>query len=104
MGAPRAEGFSLPVPALRGLGLNTLVITYRNDPDAPPNPGCFLTPLSSEEWHDQDAAARYAEEHGGRQLTLIGYRARSRGARPLGIAAAHAGVPGSLDRAKRGDD
>lgn len=121
MGAPRAEGLPL-LPALHSLGLNTLVITYRNDPDAPPSPD-GLTHLGSEEWHDLDAAARYAEEHGGRQLTLIGYslggamicdflRHSPRAAqvtsvvldspvlewrRPLAIAAAHAGVPGPLN-------
>jgi pimeloyl-ACP methyl ester carboxylesterase len=120
MGAPRAEGLPL-LPVLHGLGLSTLVISYRNDPDAPASPD-GLTHLGADEWHDLDAAARYAEEHGARQLTLIGYsmggmmicdflRHSTRAAQvtsvvldapvlewrqPLAIAAAHAGVPGPM--------
>jgi len=71
MGAPRAEG--LPVlPVLHGLGITALVISYRNDPDAPRSPD-GLTHLGADEWHDLDAAVGYAAAHGARRVVLIGY-------------------------------
>ena len=47
-------------------------MSYRNDPGAPPSPD-GLTHLGADEWHDLDAAAGYAVQHGARRLTLVGY-------------------------------
>jgi uncharacterized protein len=71
MGAPLAEGLPL-LPVLHDAGLSTIVMSYRNDPGAPPSPD-GLTHLGADEWHDLDAAARYAVQHGARRLTLVGY-------------------------------
>ena len=71
IGAPRAEGLPL-LPVLHDTGLPTIVLSYRNDPGAPPSPN-GLTHLGADEWHDLDAASRCAVQHGARRLTLVGY-------------------------------
>lgn len=59
-------------PALREAGLTSLLISYRNDPGAPPSPdGKHQMGLS--EWRDAEAAARYAIGQGARGLVLVGY-------------------------------
>jgi alpha-beta hydrolase superfamily lysophospholipase len=60
------------LPTLRRAGLNSLSITYRDDLGAPPSPdGMHHQGLT--EWHDLEAAARYAIGHGAQSLVLIGY-------------------------------
>jgi alpha-beta hydrolase superfamily lysophospholipase len=60
------------LPTLRSAGLHTLLITYRNDPGAPPSPD-GLHHLGATEWRDLQAAARYARSVGARRLVLVGY-------------------------------
>lgn len=59
------------VPSLRRAKLPTLLITYREDLGAPPSPDSFHH-MGLTEWHDLEAAARYALDHGARRLILIG--------------------------------
>jgi pimeloyl-ACP methyl ester carboxylesterase len=59
-------------PALRGAGLSTLLMTYRNDLGAPASPD-GLHHLGLTEWRDVEAAARFALERGARRLVLVGY-------------------------------
>lgn len=60
------------LPTLSGLGLTSLVITYRNAEGAPGTPqGVYR--LSAEEWQDLEAAVRYAEEHGAKRILLYGF-------------------------------
>jgi alpha-beta hydrolase superfamily lysophospholipase len=60
------------VPALHHAGLPTLLITYREDLGAPPNPDGFHH-MGLTEWRDLGAAARYAVAHGAERLVLVGY-------------------------------
>jgi uncharacterized protein len=69
-GGSRAE----PLRALGAAvsaGLPSLLITYRNDPEAPTDPsGRYGQGLT--EWRDLEAAVRYAREHGADQVLLYG--------------------------------
>lgn len=68
IGANRAEGLRT-LSVLSARGLPGLLITYRNDVDAPRSPG-GLYHLGLTEWQDVEAAARYALQHGARHLVL----------------------------------
>jgi len=70
-GANRREALRM-LPAVAGLGLPCLVITYRNDLDAPASEdGMYRFGLT--EWEDVEGAARYATENGAEGLVLVGY-------------------------------
>lgn len=60
------------VPTLHRVGLPTLLITYREDLGAPPSPD-GLHHMGLTEWHDLEAAARYAVDRGARHIILAGY-------------------------------
>ena len=68
--ATRAAGLRILKPLHRA-GLPSLLIAYRNDPGAPPSEDGLLH-LGATEWKDLDAAARYALEHGARDLVVVG--------------------------------
>jgi uncharacterized protein len=71
LGGSRAD--TLPVmPALRALGFPMLAITYRNDAGAPASPD-HQSHLGATEWHDIEAAIRYATSHGASGVVLLGY-------------------------------
>jgi pimeloyl-ACP methyl ester carboxylesterase len=59
-------------PALHRAGLNSLLISYRDDLGAPSSPD-GLHRQGQTEWADVEAAARYALGHGARHLVLVGY-------------------------------
>nr|WP_150110096.1 alpha/beta fold hydrolase [Arthrobacter crystallopoietes] len=70
-GATRQEGIRA-VPTVRQLGMTSLLISYRNDGEAPAAPdgryGLGLT-----EWLDVEAAISYALEHGAHNVVLFGW-------------------------------
>jgi alpha-beta hydrolase superfamily lysophospholipase len=59
-------------PALHRSGLNSLLISYRDDLGAPSSPD-GLHHQGQTEWRDLEAASRYALQHGAKHLVLIGY-------------------------------
>jgi pimeloyl-ACP methyl ester carboxylesterase len=70
-GGERREALRL-IPTVAQLGLPSLVISYRNDPDAPPS-GDGLHRFGATEWMDVEAAVEYARAEGARGVVLIGY-------------------------------
>lgn len=59
-------------PTLRRTGFNSLLISYRDDLRAPDSPD-GLHHQGETEWHDLEAAVRYALRRGARHLVLDGY-------------------------------
>ncbi len=70
-GGARREALRV-LPALHGLGLTTLVISFRNDGDAPASPDGY-DHLGDAEWEDVEAAVRYARAAGARRIVLYGW-------------------------------
>lgn len=70
-GHSRSEAFRL-LPTLRELGLPALVVSYRNDPDAPASPDGHYG-LGSTEWQEVEAATDYALARGAEQVVLVGF-------------------------------
>ncbi|SDS93476.1 alpha/beta hydrolase family protein [Microterricola viridarii] len=60
-----------PLPTLVDAGLPTLLITYRNDVDAPASPTGLIA-LGQTEWRDLEAAADYAIGQGATDFVLYG--------------------------------
>ncbi len=71
IGANRAEGLRT-LSVLSARGLPGLLVTYRNDLDAPHSPD-GLYHLGLTEWRDVEAAVRYALSHGARDVVLASY-------------------------------
>ena len=71
LGGSRAD--TLPVmPGLHALGFPMLAITYRNDVGAPASPD-RQSHLGATEWHDVEAAVRFATSQGASSVVLFGY-------------------------------
>lgn len=60
------------VPVFHSLGLPTLVVSYRNDGEAPRTRGGSYA-LGAAEWRDVDAAIGYALRHGAERVVLMGW-------------------------------
>ena len=60
------------VPVFHALGLPNLVVSYRNDGEAPRSRGGSYA-LGASEWRDVDAAIGYALRHGARRVVLMGW-------------------------------
>ncbi|MBU4465540.1 MAG: lysophospholipase [Actinobacteria bacterium] len=70
-GATRAECLRA-VPLFHELGITSLVMSYRNDGDAPRSrTGTYS--LGATEWRDLDAALGFARRHGARRVVLMGW-------------------------------
>ena len=70
-GATRAECLRA-VPVLHAAGLPNLVVSYRNDGEAP-RTGAGAYALGASEWRDVDAAIAYALRHGAERVLLMGW-------------------------------
>ncbi|NUP74156.1 MAG: alpha/beta fold hydrolase [Sinomonas sp.] len=70
-GATRLESLRGLIPA-RELGLTSLVISYRNDGDAPATADGRYG-LGMTEWRDVEAAIEYALAHGAEDVVLFGW-------------------------------
>lgn len=60
------------VPTFREAGFTSLVVSYRNDNEAPRSDD-FRYALGDREWLDVDAAMRYAVTRGATQIVLVGW-------------------------------
>jgi pimeloyl-ACP methyl ester carboxylesterase len=70
-GGPRREALRV-LPALHRLGLSALVVSYRNDPEAPASPDGRYH-LGDTEWLDVEAAMAHAVAAGARRFVLVGW-------------------------------
>jgi alpha-beta hydrolase superfamily lysophospholipase len=60
------------IPVFRDAGYTSLLISYRNDPDAPASlDGRYG--LGDTEWHDVEAALRFAVDNGATDVVLMGW-------------------------------
>jgi dipeptidyl aminopeptidase/acylaminoacyl peptidase len=70
-GASRQEGLRA-VRTFHAAGYTSLLASYRNDGDAPDSADRRYG-LGGTEWHDIDAALRYAAANGARSIVLMGW-------------------------------
>ncbi|UJP10965.1 lysophospholipase [Microbacterium sp. KUDC0406] len=70
-GTTRAECLR-GVPVFHSLGMPTLVVSYRNDGEAPRSRGGSYA-LGASEWRDLDAAIGHALRHGAERVVLMGW-------------------------------
>ncbi|MGO1508144.1 MAG: alpha/beta hydrolase family protein [Microbacteriaceae bacterium] len=70
-GVTRAECLRA-VPVFHALGLPNLLVSYRNDGEAPRSRGGSYA-LGASEWRDVDAAISYALRHGAERVLLMGW-------------------------------
>ncbi|WP_456506944.1 alpha/beta hydrolase family protein [Arthrobacter sp. TE12232] len=71
MGGKRA-GALRGVPIASELGLTSLVVSFRNDGEAPPSNDSRYS-LGQKEWLDLEAAIRFAVDHGAERIVLFGW-------------------------------
>jgi alpha-beta hydrolase superfamily lysophospholipase len=70
--ATRRQEALRAVAVFRDAGYNSLLVSYRNDGDAPTSlDGRYA--LGDTEWEDVDAAIDFARAHGARQVVLMGW-------------------------------
>lgn len=70
-GAQRPEGLRA-VPAFHALGYSCLLISYRNDGDAPDSPDRRYG-LGGTEWRDVESAMEFARHNGATSIVLMGW-------------------------------
>lgn len=70
-GAGRREALRM-LDIVAGMGHPSLVITYRNDPEARPSPDGRYG-LGESEWRDLESAVQFALDRGAEDVVLVGY-------------------------------
>ncbi|HYP73134.1 MAG TPA: alpha/beta fold hydrolase, partial [Microbacterium sp.] len=86
-GTTRAECLRA-VPVLAALGLTSLVVSYRNDGDAPrTRTGSYA--LGATEWRDVDAAIGWARRRGAQRIVLMGWSMGGAIALQVALGSAH---------------
>jgi len=60
------------VPVFHDAGYSSLLVSYRNDGDAPATPDNRYS-LGDTEWRDVEAAMQYAIDNGAREIVLMGW-------------------------------
>ncbi len=86
-GTTRAECLRA-VPVFHGLGITSLVVSYRNDGEAPRSRGGTYT-LGATEWRDVDAAVGFARRRGAKRILLMGWSMGGAIALQLSLNSAH---------------
>ena len=91
IGGRRENGYRF-LPTLHDAGLPVLMISYRNDSDAPADPsGLYAFGLT--EWQDLDTAVRYATDNGAPSAIVV---AESMGGGIVGQFLRHSDAAGSI--------
>jgi len=93
-GTSRAECLRA-VPVFHALGITTLVVSYRNDGEAPRSRSGTYT-LGATEWRDVDAAVGFARRRGARRILLMGWSMGGAIALQLELNSAHRDVIAGL--------
>ena len=93
-GTTRAECLRA-VPVFHSLGITSLVVSYRNDGEAPRSrAGTYA--LGATEWRDVDAAVGFARRRGARRIVLMGWSMGGAIALQLELSSAHRDVLAGL--------
>lgn len=93
-GTNRAECLRA-VPVFHSLGITSLVVSYRNDGEAPRSRNGTYT-LGATEWRDVDAAVGFARRRGARRVVVMGWSMGGAIALQLSLNSAHADVISGL--------
>ena len=83
------------VPVFHDLGITSLVVSYRNDGEAPQSPSGTYA-LGATEWRDVDAAIGYARRRGARHVVLMGWSMGGALALQAALESPHADVIAGL--------
>ncbi|MBW9094663.1 alpha/beta fold hydrolase [Microbacterium jejuense] len=93
-GTTRAECLRA-VPVFHSLGITSLVVSYRNDGEAPRSrTGTYA--LGDTEWRDVDAAVGFARRRGARRIIVMGWSMGGAIALQLSLNSAHGDVIAGL--------
>ena len=86
-GTTRSEALRA-VPVFHALGITSLVVSYRNDGEAPRSrTGTYA--LGATEWRDVDAAIGFARRRGARRVIVMGWSMGGAIALQLALNSAH---------------
>ncbi|WP_169582504.1 MULTISPECIES: alpha/beta fold hydrolase [Microbacterium] len=93
-GTTRAECLRA-VPLFHSLGITSLIVSYRNDGEAPRSRAGTYT-LGATEWRDVDAAVGFARRRGARRILLMGWSMGGAIALQVSLNSAHRGAIAGL--------